>query len=217
MSPIKVLPLRCPDPDCHQTLSCLRYDKLFSCAHCQTAYGIENGKLHPYALFFAALPKAAENALLYLPFWKLAVDVKTVAVDEKQESTTRGLGPIQILWVTGFSMRRPDFHGDLGMLMSEKQIAVPRADQPPSGATVTGISRDPAQAVHYGEVFVTAMLDKRADVTGMKIEVQVNTIELWALPFDDQGEFLIDLITGTRLPANAFDDLPEIRKAHEIL
>jgi hypothetical protein len=217
MSPIQVLPLLCPNVDCGQTLTCLRYDKLFTCAHCKTAFRIKDGTLHPHAITFAALRSAAENPLLYFPFWKLSVDVVTKAAHEKQENMMGGLGQIHILWITGFSMRRPDFHGDLGMLMSEKQIDIPRADQPPPGVVVTGISRDPAEAVRYGEIFVTAMLDKRTDVTGMDIRVKVNNIALWALPFEDQGDTVIDLTTNTRLPSNAIDDLAEIRKAHRAL
>jgi hypothetical protein len=214
MSPIKVLPLLCPNPDCGETLTCLRYDKLFTCVHCKTAFRIKDGNMHPHTLTFAALRHRPENPLLYLPFWKLYVDVVTKAVKEKQENMMGGLGQIHILWVTGFSVRRPDFHGDLGMMMSEKQIEIPRADRPPPGGVVTGISRDPGEAVRYGEIFVTAMLDKRADVTGMEIRVNVNNIELWALPFEDQGEAIIDLTTNTRLPSNAIEDLPEIRKAN---
>jgi hypothetical protein len=214
MSPINVLPLLCPNVDCGKTLTCLRYDKLFTCTPCKTAFRIKDRHMHPHPITFAALQNAAEKSLLYLPFWKLTVDVETTAAQKEQANVVKVLGQIQTLWVTGFSMRRPDLHGDLGLAMSEKRLQIPMADPPPPGGTVTGISRDPDQAARYGEIFVTAMLDKRADVTGMEIRVKVNNVALWALPFDDQGQVLIDLITNTRLPGNALDDLLEIREAH---
>ncbi len=214
MKPIRVIPLLCPNTDCGRTLACLQYDKLFTCEPCQTAFRIENGRLHPHGITFAALQGTAQHPLLYFPFWKLSVDVVTRSVNDKQENTMRGLGKIHTLWVTGFSIRRPDFHGDPGMLMSAKQCDIPRANQPPAGVVVTGITRDPEEAARYGEICVTSLLDKRADVTGMDIRVHVNDIALWALPFEDQGDAVVDLTTNTRLPANAIDDLAEIRSAH---
>ena len=49
----------------------------------------------------------------------------------------------------------------------------------------------------------------------MEIRVIPNRTELWAIPFEDRGDFVVEPVTGTRLPAGAIDDLAEIRKGND--
>ena len=146
-----------------------------------------------------------------MPFWKLQVAVGTEEVSRQQHSVLVALGDIDTLWITGFSTQRPDLHGDLGLILSERRIAVRRAAAPPPGKRVVGLCRSPQEAIRYGDIFIMTMVDKRTDVTGMAFKLRVSNIELWALPFADRGNTVWSAIGDLTLPAVVISDLAEIR------
>jgi len=215
MSEFKVTALVCPD--CAQPLVGLRHDKVFFCKACsQGCAPAPEGGWSRYPLSFAHVEDPPMEAIIYLPFWQLHVDAFATGANQKQEVASRMLDHLASVWVVGFALVRASYFGDLGLVYTEKGAVLTPAEIQPQGKHLAGCARGLEEAGRYAQLYTTLIIDKRADVTGMDIQVEVKGATLWAVPFIDQGEQIVDLVSGAELPIFAVDDLAELRRINRI-
>jgi len=211
MSELRVIPLVCPD--CGRQLMGLRYDKIFMCMACRQGLSPEKaGDWVRHPLSFAKPDSAPNASLIYLPFWQIKIETHAMPVNRQQEAAIRRLDTLKSVWVQAFTLIRPSYFGDIGMFYTERDEQPEQMTVFPSGFYVAGCTRTLEDAIKYTKLFVTLILDKKADVTGMDIEVWTRDAILWAIPFADYGDKIMDLVTRTELPAFAVDDLEDIRR-----
>jgi hypothetical protein len=211
MSGFRVIPLVCPD--CGRQLAGLRYDKIFICMACKQGLLPEKeSDWIRYPLAFARIEPPPQARLIYLPFWQIKIEANAMPVNQRQEAACRRLNTLKAVWVQAFTLIRPSYFGDIGLFYTERDEQPEKMTVFPSEFYVAGCSRTLEDAHKYTRLFVTLILDKKADVTGMDIEVWTRDAILWAMPFADHGDKIMDLITGTELPAFAVDDLEDIRR-----
>jgi hypothetical protein len=209
---LKVVPLVCPG--CGNTMSGLRYDRVFICMRCKQGnqLDIKSADWVAHPLKFAAQENHADIANLFLPVWEIKVEVSAAPSNRAQEVSLRRLEDVDSVFVLAFNMIRPSYYGDIGLFYTEKGVTLTETSQPPKSSFVVGCTRTFEDAFNYARLFVTLMLDKKADVTGMDIDVRTKDSTLWAVPFTESGNHVIDLITGTKIPAFAVDDLDDIKR-----
>jgi hypothetical protein len=210
MTDLTVTPLICPDPACNRALSGLGEDKLFACMPCACVYSFEGGKRGRFDLTFAELPRDTDGLLFYLPFWNFQIQVAVLRPGEPNRPLGVDLAEIDTVWVAAYLMYRPEYHGDPGLILTDHRVRVQEATSRPEGLIVAGITRGFDEALGCGKMFVTSMIDRADDVTGMEITIKVQSARLWALPFLDQGEQVVDLTTNVKVPRHAIGDLDEI-------
>jgi hypothetical protein len=85
-------------------------------------------------------------------------------------------------------------------------------EEVPEGARLVGATRSPALAAEYARLMVTELIDRGGDVTGLDIDVPVDGVQLWGLPFadDPEGGVLVDLTSGAAYSRRLVEDLAEI-------
>ena len=213
MSPeLKIVPLICPG--CGNTLSGLRYDRVFICLKCKKGNQLDTKSAdwvtHP--LKFAAPENSSDMANFYLPVWEIKVEVDAAPINRPQEVSLRRLEDVDSVYVMGFNMVRPSYYGDIGLFYTEHGVILKETGMAHKNTFVVGCSRTFEDACNYARLFVTLMLDKKADVTGMEIDVRAKASTLWAVPFTESGNHVVDLITGSKVPAFAVDDLEDIKR-----
>lgn len=207
----RVIPLICPD--CGGELAGLRYDRVFFCSSCRQGLFPEPGSdWIRYPLSFPKLEETPRTETVHLPFWQIKFICNAFPTNSGQEIATRCLEGMDSAWITGFTVIRPSYFGDLGLVYTEKKVKPAPADRVSDGIFTAGCTRTIEDALKYVKLYVTLILDKRADVTGMDIQVETRDARLWAMPFADYGDKVMDLVTGLELPAFAVDDLEDIRK-----
>lgn len=211
MSKLKVIALVCPD--CGRSLVGMRYDRIFFCMSCNQGLFSRDEGWERYPLHFAALEEHSVKPALYLPVWKLEIAIEAAPVNDQQEEALKKVREkIKSAWVTGFTVLRPSYYGDLGLIYTESGIELNELETVPAGVYVAGCTRAVEDASRYAELFVTLILDKKADVTGMDISMETQAASLWAIPFADSGDKIMDLVTGNSMPVFAVDDLEDIRR-----
>ena len=209
---IRVTALVCPE--CGGALDGLRFDRVFFCPTCRTALepGESGWQKHPLV---AAACSEGEPPRLYLPLWRFRVTVTAGNTSRRQEIACRILDDFTVIWVSGFNMLRPSYYGDLGLIYTERKLEPAPAEQFAEGRFIAGCSRGQADAARYTNLYATAILDKREDVTGMTIDVDIVNAALWAIPCTEIGDKVIDLISGTEIPVFALDDLEDLKRTNE--
>lgn len=208
---VKVVPLVCPD--CGKSIIGLRYDRIFFCTDCvQGLLPGDTGQWERYPISFHDPGESSVAPALYLPFWEIEIEASGTAVNRQQENSLKLLDQLKSVWVAGFNVLRASYFGDLGLLYTEKGVRLSAADPAPRGAFITGCTRTMEEAFRYVELYVTLILDKRADVTGLELEISKRGERLWGVPFADRGEKIVDLVMGAELPVFALDDLEDMRR-----
>ena len=204
-------------PRCGAGLDGLRWDCLFTCAPCGLALFVEHGRTRLFPCTRARVDEGAPigAGMLWLPFWELATEVGVVEPPGSAPSLAGAAAALDRVWVAGFAVRRPELFGEPGFLLTEQRARLEPAGEGGAPARMWGACRGPELVTLYARLTVMRLLDRRADVTGVEIDVRVTRADLWAVPFDDRGDRLVDLATGASLPAAAFEDLAEIRAAAE--
>lgn len=215
MSKLRIMPLVCPD--CGRTLFGLRYDKVFMCMSCLQGLAPSDNGWARYKLIFPQLDRAPAEMPLYLPMWKLQVEVNADPQNKFQKASLRVLDDIKAVWVTGFSIIRPSYYADPGLAYTQQGVNPEPYDGIPQRAFVAGCTRGVEEADRYANLFITLMLDKKADVTGMEINVTPTSYSLWAMPFMERGDKIHDMLAGLEIPVFALDDYLDIRRIKERL
>ncbi|HUT54271.1 MAG TPA: hypothetical protein VM658_12860 [bacterium] len=211
MSGLTVTALVCPD--CGSQLAGLRYDRVFFCDSCRHGLAPDPEKQWVRYPLAVAKPESPPSArIIYLPFWQVNIEAFAQCVNKQQEVASRRLAELTSVWATGFIVNRGSYFGDLGLFYTEKAVAPAEAEALPYGAVIAGCARTPEDAQKYVRLYVTLILDKRADVTGMDLNIITYDARLWAIPFADYGDKIMDLITLHEFPAFSLDDLEGVRK-----
>lgn len=207
----KVTALVCPR--CGAGVDGLRHDVLFCCAPCSLALLVEDGRtrLFPIVPARAAEPADPGADVLWLPFWELDAEVTVADPAGHTPAFTGVVAGIERIWVAGFAVRRPELFGEPGVPLTERQTRFEPAGEGGGPARLLGACRGPGLIERYARLTVLRLLDRREDVTGVDVTVRIRRAGLWAVPFEDRGDRLVDLATGASLPAAAFEDLAEIR------
>ena len=209
---IRVTALVCPE--CGGGLAGLRFDRVFFCPSCRCALEPGPSGWEKRPLVAAAAPEG-EVPRFYLPLWRFRVTVTAAPANRKQELAVRRLDDFTVVWVSGFNMLRPSYYGDLGLIYTERSLEPAPAERFAEGRFIAGCSRGQADAARYTELYATAILDKRADVTGMTINVDVINAALWAIPFAEVGDKAVDMVSGAELPVFALDDLEDLKRINK--
>ena len=215
LSKVKAVPLVCPD--CSKFLGGLAYDNIFFCVNCQQGLsaGERGWKKHP---LFAAAPES-EGARIdfYLPLWEIAIAARAKASNPRQEQALTALGEFERVWVTAFAAFKPSYFGDLGLRFTERKIVPKRQEALAPGRFVAGCSRKLEEALAYVELFLAAIIDRKADVTGLELAVKAKSVNIWAIPFSEAGDKIVDLVSGAVLPSFTLEDLEEIKRINKQL
>lgn len=193
---INVYELRCPD--CGIAINGLATDTVFTCSPCARAYIPHAGKLVPQQLFWAAPIIQSNQAVVFLPFWKMAVDIAIYDPDERLVTSSTVVRDIDSIWVAAFYEVRPAYFGNPGLNFSIARINPLAVEQGERLRKVVGMVRSISEATAYAPLFVTHILDKATDVTGYRIDVSVTALQLWAMPFafTPHTKGLHDLVAG---------------------
>ncbi|MBN2342075.1 MAG: hypothetical protein JXX29_12455 [Deltaproteobacteria bacterium] len=193
---IHVYELRCRR--CMGELAGMPTDKVFTCAACNVAFFPSDGALNAVPLHWALAPD--ENVVpMYLPFWKMDVDVSVTAPNGNPVTRETAARNISAVWVAAFYENRPSYFGNPGLNLTIVRAAPSVAAARPPSAEVKGIIRSVDDAKRYATLFVTQILDKEKDVTGYGIDVSFRAAALWAMPFEyrEAEDILVDLISGS--------------------
>jgi hypothetical protein len=133
--------------------------------------------------------------------------------DPASAERVRGLPPLERVYVTGFGLAHAAYFGDPGLLFTQRGLRLePAAGR---GRWLPGCVRSWEEAQAYIEPHLLSILDRRVDVTGSTLEVEVLSGTLWGVPFVDEGERVRDAILGLTYPAAALMDLEVIRGGGE--
>jgi len=215
MSPVRVIPLVCPD--CGNTVTGLRFDKVFFCMQCMQGLDPSStGEWERREVYFPALSKDSMKPHFYLPFWQFAVRGTGTAVNKKQNMAVKKLEEIRSVWVAGFTAHKATYFGDLGLIFTQRAVELTPSYEKPHGAFIAGCTRGEEEAKVYVDLYTSLMADKRADITGMEIKVDITGSVLWAVPFILNADKLVDLVMGNELPSFAVDDLEDIKRVGRI-
>ncbi len=203
-----MLPLVCPE--CGEALRGLGQDVVFWCQGCGRVVEVVGDKFVQRTFHTAAAADPSRRTALHLPLWAFRVQARCEWPDPKREAEASLVPPLPWIYVTGFSLHNPSYFGDPGLIFSERRVEL-RSTEPaaPLLACVRGV--DAASA--FVESHLLTILDRRVDVTGLRLTCSIDAERLWAVPFFEAGELLEDGILGLRLPAGAVNDLASIRAA----
>jgi hypothetical protein len=210
---VRVVPLKCPD--CGNRLLGLEQDKVFFCGPCRKAYELEKSGFEPRPLFFARpVIEYPRVPVVFLPFYRFRVEFVADSDDRRQILAAERYKDLDTIWVMGFNLIRPSYFGDLGLLYTEARVQVEKEDDT-YGKTdrfrVAGCARTVDEAKIYTKLFILLMIDKREDITGMELSPLIHETSLWAIPFYDFQDKLLDAIMGREFPVFAIDDIEALR------
>lgn len=207
MSALKVRLLRCSG--CGNELCGINWDTVFTCRGCSLGIVLdEEDKAFP--IQFAKKDEGPKENVIYLPMWKLEGGMRVEGQGERKEKIDSGFKRIRHIYVAGFSMRKQQLYGDIGMTYTEANTTLEKENDPPI-KSIVGITRGPRQAKRYADVILSLIVDKRIDITGMKISFLMERIELWAIPFREKEGRLRDCVMGLKFPLVWAEHLKEIK------
>lgn len=204
---VRVTALLCPK--CGGYLRGLRYDVAFCCPVCDIAVLFSEGRAQVHALHWAT-PKIEHPPRLYLPVWRVWASYEVLEGSAQQRHTANRVLAQPRLTVTAFQASRGTAFGDFGQTLTQQTAQLVPASPVPLGLPFGGVIRTPAEALRQAELLALLVIDQRCDVTGLSLRFNEPQLELWALPFAQMGDRLIDLVLGTELPTFAVDDLEEL-------
>jgi hypothetical protein len=187
----------------------LRYDVAFTCRTCNVAVLFEQGKAEVQRLHWAAA-KIAEAAELYLPVWRVRGQLDLAQGTPQQQRCAMRLLGEPTIYVTGFQASRSGTFGDLGTSLTRQADKLSASSPPPLTSPFGGIVRRMDETIRLAELVALQLVDQRCDVTGMTLRLREPTLEIWAVPFKQEGAALKDLVLGTLVPTLAVDDLEEL-------
>ncbi len=204
-----VLSLRCPR--CGAALAGAQEDVLFWCGECGLAHEVAGDRFVERPGRLAAGRPAGGDNLLYLPLWAFGVSAICHSKDAERRALARSIPPVERAYVTGFRLHNPAYFGDPGLIFTERRVILEQPPEAPGGIVVAGCCRGLDEATAYVAPHVLTIIDRRVDVTDMKLDSTIGDPVLWGVPYVDGGDVLTDGILGLRLPATAVEAIEEIR------
>ena len=209
---VRVLALLCPD--CGAGLRGLSEDRVFFCPTCPRGFSVRGDADGGHALVGTPLRYRAGDGDLYLPFWRLRCRPTLRAEDGAAPAPLdrfRLDDEVEVL-VKGFAMSRILQVGNPGLELTRRASSLPTTIAAPDPLPrVLGCRRTADAARSYAELFLLEILDRQADITGVRLDLGVQEITLDALPFLDRGDAICCASTGLRWPAAVVEDLQGMR------
>lgn len=138
---------------------------------------------------------------VYAPFWRLAGRVTLLVDDEKKRRVYQNVKPLGPLFFPAFWSPKAAYVDDLTLRYAGAQdrIELQESQEP----VLDGV-RDPRTLPEMARLTWLAYLDRFADVSGLEVEFQVESVTYAAVPFfTAQGGFR-DGVLGIQLPAGYF-------------
>jgi hypothetical protein len=203
-----ILPLICPA--CGEALRGLDQDVIFWCQGCRSAVEVAGETFLPRPAGTAAVVDRSRRPALHLPIWAFRVQGRYDWPDPEREARASLIPPLPWVYVTGFSLQNPSYFGDPGLVFTERRVDVRAADDQ---APLLGCVRGLEAASAFVEAHLLTILDRRVDVTDLRLTCIIEEARLWSVPFFETGEGLEDGILGLRLPAGVVNDLAALRAA----
>jgi len=197
---------------CGAPLDGLRMDSVFTCLECRRGHVIEGGAVRVVPVSFGSVSVDTALPVAYLPFWRLEIGVEVGGASLERLAAIEERGVPSVVWVPAFFVTRTSFFGDPGMDLTVGAAEVLEVEEIPAGARLVGATRTPTLAAEYARLMVTELIDRGGDVTGLEIDVPVDGVRLWGLPFgvDAAGGALVDLTGGMTYSTSIAEDLEEI-------
>jgi len=202
MSGPVVLSLRCPG--CGGRLDGSPQGVLFWCRGCRGILEVAGGRFVPRKAATAGAVQQGRGRLLYLPVWGFRV---RAALAPREGAA----GPVwqlpEWVYVTAFALSNGFYYGDPGLVLTQRRATLAAAEPAPAFGGTRGLEG----AKGFVEPELLALLDRRADVTGLSLAATVEEAVLWGIPYYDDGLGLTDGIMGLRLPGAALEEIGAIR------
>lgn len=213
---VSVIPLKCPV--CGNRLWGLEQDKVFFCAPCRKGYELTDQSFNSRDLVFARpLIEYPRVPLIYLPFYRFQVEFVASSDNKAQIYAAEKFKDLNTIWVMGYNLLRPSYFGDLGLFYTESRVELledPEIYGRSDICRVAGCSRSVDEAKVYTKLFLLLIIDRRKDITGMDLSPLIHEVSLWAVPFYDFKDKLVDGAMGREFPAFAIDDIEALREMY---
>jgi hypothetical protein len=199
---VRTVALVCPE--CQSRLRAPPGDVVFFCERCRQVSEAHDGRLALREL--VTLDAGGTPGVVRLPVWRFGVAVAYSGEPDVVEGLERAARPDRV-FVAAFRQRNAMAFGDMGMLLTAKPPTLVESDPEPfSGAALRS-----AEAARLIEPMVLARADRVRDVTGVEVEVSVESVSLVTVPARDEGNALVDMALARRWPRAAFLDAEALR------
>ena len=204
MATLTVLRLRCPT--CGGSLHGTPQAVLFWCEDCGALQEVVSGQFVGRRVQAArpVLPTATPRG--HLPLWAFRVQAHWSCLDQEAAAATAWTAP-EWVYVTAFALSNGFYFGDPGLVFTQRRVVLSQGDPAP----VVGGTRGLEEAKVFVEPHLLSILDRREDVTGLKLSCVIDEAVLWAIPYADDGIALTDGILGLKLPGAALDEIGALR------
>lgn len=199
----QVLPMLSPDGA--RRLYGLDGDAVFAVPGEAVAYELEGGSLVPRPLRAAAPERPPAGRLSWLPFWRVRFHAQ-VSGQGAGASAVERVFLEDSGFVRAFSLLNAHYVGDPGLGLTLTGYTSTPVDGPPP--VCLGARLPSAEATAIARLYLLEKADRVMDVTGVRVEAVVSSLELFMLPFDRTDHFLHMLVgPGTRFREETLVDL----------
>lgn len=215
--PVNIIPLKCPT--CAKALSGFEKDMLFFCLNCMSGWEFSEDKPKKLKLSYARAKIIPEKyrMLFYLPFYFFRINLNLDSEDELNVRASAFLKELKGVYVSGYHLMRESYFGDFALLYTEAKVELDedlnRSDN--AWQRIGSASRSMKETSVYVSHYPLLMLDKRQDITGIKLNISADFDRIWAVPFFDLGKEIQDGILGKKFFSFALSTLDEFRKMNE--
>jgi len=210
---IEIISLKCPK--CSSPLSGFENDWIFFCPVCSLGWDFSGSKPESIPVSYARAKIQLEKSprIFYLPFYLFQVSIQITDAKYLQK-VKKWVDSLKRIYLAGFRLIRESYFGDLGFIYTESMVELePDANVPEKQrAKIGAVVRTPKELEKYLILYPSLILDKRADITGIKIQVDSHLERIWAVPFFDLGEKVQEGILGKTFPSFALEEIEEFRK-----
>ena len=207
---LHVFSLACPR--CSSTLHGLNGDMAFTCSRCALAYSVTDSGLQPYPMVLRAPDGVDPRSGLWMPFWELQCR-PTIHAERPEDLAAYELPSQLDIFVKGFTLINVSKVGNPGLFLTERGAAP--CQQPPAPFPVlVGVRRTVTMARAYAELFLLELLDRQADIEGVRVTLDITRTRLAVIYFEVKGSTFRCPATDRSYPAALIDDIVEIRNAH---
>jgi hypothetical protein len=203
-TPVAIV-LRCPE--CGRELPGLDADRVWTCAPCARAWEIDGARLapRPFCVWRPPGGPAAESALRWLPFWRVAYRIEVDCPEPPLRDAILRAAASGRAWVRAFRLDGAFQVGDPGQVLTEGDHAehLEAAGLP----ECVGARLGSAEAVNLARLFLLARADREIDVTPAEVRLEATETALVAVPFAEDGRDLVCAIDARSYRRSAMGDL----------
>lgn len=190
---LQVIPLKCPQ--CRTQLDAEDQDVVYYCAQCSEGFELTGNKFSPVQVRFALPQCSREGTPLYLPLWCFGVEPQFQSKNRFKLTRIKQFGfAFRNVFVEGFSRVATSLRLDIGLLYTNAQVTF---ETIPYNA-LRGCSRRRKDAEKFAKIIVLALVDKKVDITGVDVQLNVQEAALVGFPFYKEDMAYYDGILGRK-------------------